>query len=45
MVGPGLFTLALDGWGTGGWVLVAGIFLAAGCAVPGAARWAARTRE
>ena len=45
MVGPGLFTLALDGWGAGGWVLVAGIFLAAGCAVPGAARWTARTRE
>jgi MFS family permease len=45
MVGPGLFTLALDGWGAGGWVLVAGIFLAAGGAVPGTARWAARTRE
>ncbi|MCO1659641.1 MFS transporter [Pseudonocardia humida] len=44
MVGPGLFTLALDGWGPGGWVLAAGIFLVAGCAVPGAARWAARTR-
>ncbi|WP_214404433.1 MFS transporter [Pseudonocardia lacus] len=44
MVGPGLFTLALDGWGAGGWTLAAGIFLAAGCAVPGAARWAERTR-
>jgi hypothetical protein len=44
MVGPGLFTLALDGWGAGGWVLVAGIFLVAGCAVPSAARWAGRTR-
>lgn len=44
MVGPGLFTLALDGLGAGGWLLVAAVFLAAGAAVPPAARWAARTR-
>jgi predicted MFS family arabinose efflux permease len=45
MVGPGLFTLALSGWGATGWVAVAAIFLLAGCAVPGTARWAARTRS
>ncbi len=44
MVGPGLFTLALSGWGATGWVAVAAIFLLAGCAVPGTARWAARSR-
>jgi MFS family permease len=44
MVGPGLFTLALDGLGAGGWLLVAAVFLAAGATVPPAARWAARTR-
>jgi MFS family permease len=44
MVGPGLFTLTLDGLGAGGWLLVSAVFLAAGATVPPVTRWASRTR-
>ncbi len=44
MVGPGLFTLSLDGFGAGGWLLAAAVFLAAGAAVPALADRARRTR-
>jgi MFS family permease len=45
MFGPGVFTLALGGFGAGGWLLVAVIFLAAALPVPALTRWAIRTRE
>jgi MFS family permease len=41
MVGPLLVTTVVLGWGTAGWLLLGGVFAAAGPAV----RWAERTRD
>jgi MFS family permease len=45
LFGPAVFTFALGGFGAGGWVAVAAIFLAAAAPVPALTRWANRTRE
>jgi MFS family permease len=45
MVGPSVFTLAVGGLGPVGWLLVAGVFLAAVAPIPALTRWAVRTRE
>lgn len=42
MVGPAFFTVGLTEFGAGGWLLAAALFLAAGAAVPGLVRRAAR---
>ncbi|QFZ19178.1 MFS transporter [Saccharothrix syringae] len=42
MVGPAFFTVGLTALGAGGWLLAAGVFLAAGAAVPGLVRRADR---
>lgn len=44
VAGPGVFALALGGFGATGWLLVAAVFLAVATPVPALARWAARTR-
>ncbi|MBP2336558.1 MFS family permease [Saccharothrix coeruleofusca] len=44
MLAPSFFTMGLAGFGAGGWVLAAAVFLAAGAAVPALTRWAVRTR-
>ncbi|PYC88389.1 MFS transporter [Streptomyces tateyamensis] len=43
-LGPLLLTALLITWGTPGWLLLGALFLAAGCAMGPAARWAERTR-
>jgi MFS family permease len=45
LFGPAVFTFALGGFGAGGWLVVAVIFLAAAAPVPALTRWAVRTRE
>jgi hypothetical protein len=44
MFAPAVFTSALGTFGAGGWLLVAGVFLAAGAALPSLAARALRTR-
>ncbi len=44
MVAPAVFTLALGAFGAGGWLIVAGAFVAASAPVPALARWAVHTR-
>lgn len=44
MVAPSFFALGLSGFGAGGWVLAACVFLAVGAVVPTLTRWAVRTR-
>jgi MFS family permease len=44
MLGPLLVTTVVLGWGTVGWLLLGGAFLAAGSAMGPAVRWAQRTR-
>lgn len=44
IVGPGFFALALTA-GPAGWLLAAGLFLAAAAPVPALTRWAVRTRR
>jgi MFS family permease len=44
MLGPLLVTTVVLGWGTTGWLVLGGVFLAAGVAMGPAVRWAARTR-
>jgi len=44
MLGPLLVTTVVLGWGTAGWLLLGGIFLAAGLAMGPAVRWAERVR-
>ncbi|MGB3443371.1 MAG: MFS transporter [Actinophytocola sp.] len=45
MLGPLLVTTVVLGWGTAGWLLLGGVFVAAGVAMGPAVRWAERTRE
>ncbi|MEV8441293.1 MFS transporter [Actinosynnema sp. NPDC051121] len=45
LFGPAVFTFALGGFGAGGWLAVAVIFLVAVAPVPALTRWATRTRE
>lgn len=40
MVGPLLLTTLVITWGTPGWLLLGGLFLAAGLAMTPAVRWA-----
>ncbi|MFI6292151.1 MFS transporter [Nonomuraea sp. NPDC050790] len=44
MLGPVLMTTLLIGWGTAGWLVLGGLFLAAGLALGPAVRLAQRTR-
>jgi MFS family permease len=44
MLGPVLVTTVVLGWGTVGWLLLGGVFVAAGVAFGPAVRWAERTR-
>ena len=44
MFAPSVFTLALGGFGAAGWLLVAGVFVAAVVPVPALTAWAVRTR-
>lgn len=44
MAGPVLLTSLVIGWGTPGWLVLGGLFLAAGTAMGPAVRWASRTR-
>ncbi|NGN63295.1 MFS transporter [Streptomyces sp. A7024] len=44
MLGPLLLTSLILGWGAGGWLLLGGVFLAAGAGMVPAARWAAGDR-
>ncbi|MFI6476681.1 MFS transporter [Nonomuraea sp. NPDC050663] len=41
---PALLTAVIIGWGWPGWLLIGLVFVAAGCAVPPATRWAERSR-
>lgn len=41
MLGPVLLTTLVIGWGTAGWIVLGGLFLAAGLAMGPAVRWAA----
>ncbi|PSL58380.1 MFS transporter [Saccharothrix carnea] len=45
LFGPAVFTFALGGFGAGGWLAVAVIFLVAVAPVPALTRWATRTRD
>ena len=45
MLGPLLVTTVVLGWGTVGWLLLGGLFVAAGVAMGPAVRWAERTRR
>lgn len=44
MLGPAVFTLALTVLSSGGWLLIAAIFLGCSAPVPALTRWAGRTR-
>jgi hypothetical protein len=44
MLGPVVMTTLLIGWGTPGWLVLGGLFLAAGLGMGPALRWAERTR-
>ncbi|WP_410564881.1 MFS transporter [Amycolatopsis sp. cmx-4-61] len=44
-VGPVLLSTVVVGWGFPGWLLLGAVFLAAGCAMGPAVRWAAATRS
>jgi hypothetical protein len=44
MFAPAVFTMALGGFGAGGWLLAAMIFVVAVVPVPALTRWAVRTR-
>ncbi|GLW73862.1 MFS transporter [Kitasatospora phosalacinea] len=44
-VAPGLLGLLCLGWGAPGWLVMGGVFVAAGLAVPLVVRWAGRSRE
>jgi MFS family permease len=44
MLGPVVMTTLLIGWGTPGWLVLGGLFLAAGLGMAPALRWAERTR-
>lgn len=44
MLGPLLVTTLVLSWGTAGWLLLGGVFLAAGVAMGPAVRWAERAR-
>ncbi|MFJ9692617.1 MFS transporter [Kitasatospora sp. NPDC101183] len=43
-VAPGLLGLLCLGWGAPGWLVMGGVFVAAGLAVPVVVRWAGRSR-
>jgi MFS family permease len=43
MVGPVVLTTLVLGWGTAGWLVLGGLFLAAGLAMRPAVRWAERS--
>ncbi|MEO6086833.1 MAG: MFS transporter [Umezawaea sp.] len=45
MVGPLLLTTLVLGWGAAGWLVLGGLFLAAGLAMGPAVRWAAGARS
>ncbi|MET1072210.1 MAG: MFS transporter [Umezawaea sp.] len=45
MAGPLLLTALVIGWGAAGWLVLGGVFLAAGLAMGPAVRWAARSRS
>jgi MFS family permease len=45
MLAPGLLTALLVGWGTGGWLLLAGVFLLSGTGLMITSRWALRHRD
>jgi MFS family permease len=45
MLGPLLVTTLVINWGTAGWLLLGGVFLAAGVAMGPAVRWAERVRR
>jgi len=45
MLGPLLVTTLVLGWGAAGWLVLGGVFLAAGITMGPAVRWAARTRR
>lgn len=45
MFAPAVFTLALDGLGAGGWLLIAAVFAGVVTPVPALTRWALRTRS
>jgi MFS family permease len=44
LLAPALTSLLLIGWGTGGWLVFAALFVAAGAAAPATVRWAQRGR-
>lgn len=44
MVAPALMMLLVVGWGVAGWLVLAGVFLAAGLPTVAVARWAAASR-
>jgi len=44
MLGPVVMTTLLIGWGTPGWLVLGGLFLAAGLGMAPALRWAERSR-
>ncbi|WP_345696313.1 MFS transporter [Kitasatospora terrestris] len=44
-LGPALLTTLVLGWGPPGWLVLGGVFVAAGAAMAPAARWAERTRR
>ncbi|MFJ5234452.1 MFS transporter [Kitasatospora sp. NPDC088391] len=44
-VAPALLGLLCLGWGAPGWLVVGGLFVAAGAAMPFVVRWAGRSRE
>ncbi|WP_254897590.1 MFS transporter [Kitasatospora sp. NA04385] len=44
-VAPGLLGLLCLGWGAPGWLVMGGVFVAAGLAMPFVVRWAGRSRE
>ena len=45
MLGPLLLTALIIGWGTPGWLVLGGLFVAAGLAMTPAVRWAERERS
>ncbi|MFJ8477723.1 MFS transporter [Kitasatospora sp. NPDC094011] len=44
-VAPGLLGLLCLGWGAPGWLVMGGVFVAAGLAMPFVVRWAGRSRQ